>query len=105
MRMLKVAHTRPHAGETAARGLVGVPSDELRFLVGQQLAGFGLAACLFLSLVADLAVFLGADVDAQNHRACTLTNACVSAKACQRVACSSIFHEGVSARRMFEHMH
>jgi len=80
--MLKVAHTRPHAGETAARGLLGVlsgvPSQVLRFLVGQRLVGFGLAACLFLSLVADLAVFLGADVDAQNHTARTLTNACVS---------------------------
>jgi len=83
MRMLKLAHTRPHAGETAARGLVGVrsgiPSHVLRFLVGQRLVGFGLAACLFISLAADLVVVLGADVDAQNHRARTLTNARVSA--------------------------
>jgi len=42
------------AGEAAARGLVGVPSDELRFLVGQLLACFGLAACLFLSLADSL---------------------------------------------------
>jgi len=83
MRMLKLAHTRPHAGEAAARGLVGVPSGischVLRVKIGQRLVGFGLLACLFMSLGADLAVVLGADVDAQNHRARTLINARVSA--------------------------
>ena len=44
------------AGEAAARCLVGVPSDVLSLLVGQELAGFRLATCLFLSL----AVFLAA---------------------------------------------
>ena len=81
--MLKLAHTRPHAGEVTTRGLAGVPSGvpshELRFLVGERLVGFGLAACLFLNLALDLAVVLGADVDAQNHRTRTLTNARVSA--------------------------
>ena len=76
--MLKLSHKRPRAGEAAARGLVGVPSHELRFLVGQRLAGAGFAACLGLSLGAGLATVLGADGDAQNHRARTLTNACVS---------------------------
>ena len=77
MCMLKLAHMRPRAGEAAARGLVGVPSHKLRFLVGQRLAGAGFVACLGLSLGAGLAAVLGADVDAQNHRARTLTNACV----------------------------
>jgi len=49
------------AGEAAARCLVGVPSDVFRLLVGQELAGFRLATCLFLGLAADLMVFLGAD--------------------------------------------
>jgi len=49
------------AGETAARCLGGVPSDALRLLVGQELAGFRLARCLLSSLAADLIVFLGAD--------------------------------------------
>ena len=40
---------------------VGVPSDALRFLVGQELADFRLATCFFRSLVAGLIVFLGAD--------------------------------------------
>ena len=83
MRMFKVAHTRLHAGEATARCLVavpsGVPSHVLRFLVGQRLVGFRFAACLFISLAAVVVVFLGADVDAQNHRARTLTNARVSA--------------------------
>jgi len=69
------------ADEATARGLVGVPGDELRLLVGQELAGFGLATCLFLSLAADLPVFLGADKSQSAY-----THKC----ACQRVACSSI---------------
>jgi len=58
---------------------VGVPSDARRFLVGQELAGFRLETCFFPSLFFGLLVFLGADGDAQNHRARTLTNARVSA--------------------------
>jgi len=46
------------AGEAAARCLVGVPSDDLRLLVGQELAGFRLATCLLLSLAPDLVVCL-----------------------------------------------
>ena len=42
------------AGDAAARRLVGVPSDVLRFLVGQELAGFRLATCLCISLVAEM---------------------------------------------------
>jgi len=61
--MLKLAHPRPHAGEAAARGWVRVPSDELGFLVGQHLAGFGLAPCLFPSFGGDRVVVLGADDD------------------------------------------
>jgi len=40
---------------------IGVPSDELRLLVGQDLAEFRLATCFFLSLVAAIIVFLDAD--------------------------------------------
>jgi len=47
------AHAQVGAHEDAVRCWVGVPSDELRFLVGQRLAGFGFATCLFVSLVAD----------------------------------------------------
>ena len=40
---------------------VGVPSDVMSLLVGQELAGFRLATCLFLSLAADVIGFLVAD--------------------------------------------
>jgi len=49
------------AGRAAARCLVGVPNDVMRLLVGQQLAGFRLATCLFVRLAAVLIVFLEAD--------------------------------------------
>jgi len=58
--MFKLSHKRPRAGEEEARGLVGVPNNELGFLVGQVLADAGFASCLYHGLV----VVLGSDVDA-----------------------------------------
>ena len=42
------------AVKAAARCWVGVPNDVMRLLVGQDLANFRLATCLFLILTADL---------------------------------------------------
>jgi len=39
------------AGKVATRCWVGVPNDELRLLVGQGLADFRLAACLFFLML------------------------------------------------------
>jgi len=41
--------------------LVGVPSDVLRLVVGQELAGSRFATCLFLGLASGLASDLSAD--------------------------------------------
>ena len=97
MRMLKLSHKRPRAGEAPTRGLVGVPSNELGFLRGQRLAGAGFAACLFIGLVVVLVVVLSADVDEQkssvsakgayNHR-CIHCNAYLSYRPCSYVECS-----------------
>jgi len=71
MRMLKLSHKRPRAGEAVAQGLVGIPSNVLGFLLGQRLAGAGFAACLCLSFGIGLVVVLSADVDAQKSSART----------------------------------
>jgi len=49
------------AVKAAARCWVGVPNDVMRLLVGQDLANFRLATCLFVRLAAALIVFLEAD--------------------------------------------
>jgi len=61
--MLKLSHKRPRAGEDGARGLVGIPSYVLGFLLAQVLSGAGFAACLCLSGLLGLVVVLGADDD------------------------------------------
>ena len=65
MRMFELSHKRPRTGEDGARGLVGIPSHVLVFLLAQVLAGAGFAACLCLSIVQGLVVVLGGDMDAQ----------------------------------------